>query len=169
MRATLLALALLVAAAGAEAASAGRARASPIPFLPSASEAIGLVRQHTTYGFVTVAQTLAYAARARPDSFRMERIRTEQRAGEPFTRVHLCYWLRNPGARVQATCGIEFLVSVNPSHVVLAQPLDGLSRDLQAGREQFVRAIDHELALQRAPAEKALSDAFARLDPYDWR
>src|SRR4051794_30015918 len=152
MRTAIIALALFVATGSAEAEAPQRHRLSANPFLPAAAQALRLVREHVTNGYVTVAQTLAYAQRVRPDSFRVDRPWTEQHEGEPFTRVHLCYGIRNPGSRAQSVCGIDYIVTVNPTHVRLAQPLDGLSRDLQAGREQFVRAIDRDLALQREPA-----------------
>ena len=169
MRSALLALALVVTGTTAEAAAFRRNYSPADPFLPSAAQAVRLVREHVTNGYVTVAQTLAYAQRVRSETFRVDRIWAEQGEGEPFSRVHICYWIRNPGVRVQPTCGIDYIVTANPTHVRLAQPLDGLSRDLQTGREQFVRAIDREVALQREPAMKALRDTLAPFNPYDWR
>lgn len=43
--------------------------ASADPFLPSAAQAVRLVRDNRTDGHVTVGQTLAYAARVRPRLF----------------------------------------------------------------------------------------------------
>ena len=169
MRSAFLVLAFVVIANSTEAVAFRRSLTSADPFLPSASQAVRLVRNHVTNGYETVAQTLAYAQQVRSYSFRMDRIWTEHREGEPFTRVHLCYLLRNPGARSQPICGIDYIVAVNPTHVELAQPWDGLSRDLQAGRDQFVRAIDRELALQRRPVEKAFRDFLNPINPYDWR
>ncbi|KAB1069323.1 hypothetical protein [Methylobacterium planeticum] len=165
----LFAVALFIAASNAEADATQRHRRSTDPFSPIAAQAVRLVREHTTNGYISVGQTLAYAQKVRPESFRVDRLWAEQREDEPFTRVHICYWLRNPGVRAQPACGIDYIVTVNPPHVRLARPLDGVSRDLQAGREQFVRSIDRELALQREPATKALRDTLAPFNPYDWR
>ena len=76
--------------------------------------------------------------------------------GEPFTRVHLCYWLRPAGRPAEPSCGIDYLVSADPPHVEVAEAFGGLGRELEAGRERFVRGLDRELDLRRDPAAKAL-------------
>src|SRR4051812_35153506 len=111
MRTAILALALFVASGSARANAAERDRLSANPFLPAAAQAVRLVREHVTNGYVTVAQTLAYAQQVRPDTFRVDRLWAEQHEGEPFTRVHLCYWIRNPGVRAQSVCGIDYIVT----------------------------------------------------------
>lgn len=148
-------------------ASAAGAQAQPAD--PSDARVLALVRGHRTAGFVTVGQSLAYAERARPESFRLARARVERRAGEPFTRVHLCWWLRPAGRPAERSCGIDYLVSADPAHVEVAEAHGGLGRELEAGRERFVRGLDRELDLRRDPAAKALSDALAPFDPYDRR
>ena len=148
-------------------ASVAGARAQPADL--SDARALALVRGHRTHGLVTVGQSLAYAERARPQNFRLARARVERRAGEPFTRVRLCYWLRPAGRPAEASCGIDYLVTQNPPHVEVAEAFGGLGRELEAGRERFVRALDRELDLRRDPAAKALGDALAPYDPYDRR
>ncbi|MGU3539129.1 hypothetical protein [Methylobacterium sp. A54F] len=170
MRRILLPIAVVVHSLGATAGADARPRAvAPDPFLPAPEAAVGLVRAHKTNGYVTVAETLAYAERVRAGRFRLERWQAVQRAGEPFTRVYICYRLGDPVTSAAATCGIGYAVSVNPPHVELARPQDGLARDLQAGREAFLRAIDHELGLRREPLVEALRDAVEPINPYDWR
>lgn len=134
------------------------------PALPSTEEAVRLVREHRTNGFVTVAQTLAYAARMRPESFRVADIRAERRAGEGFARVRICYWLRPPGIQALPSCGIGFVVTTNPAHVEPEERFSGLGRDLQDGREAFLRGLDRHLALITDPQARNLRTA---LDPYD--
>ncbi|WP_375462529.1 hypothetical protein [uncultured Methylobacterium sp.] len=148
---------------------AGIVGAPAQPVDPSAARTIGLVRSHRTDGYVTVAQTLAFAERARPRSFRMARIWAERRADEPFTRVHLCYRLRPPGRPAEPVCGIDYLVSADPAHVEVADAQSGLGRELEAGREAFVRGLDRELALRRDPAATAVRDALDPFNPYDLR
>lgn len=145
------------------------AAASAEPFRPSPAEAVRLVRTHRTNGYVTVAQTLAQAARARPESFRVAGLYPEQRPGEGFTRVHLCYWLRNPGSPVQPTCDIGFIVSKSPAHVEPAERFEGLGRDLQDGPQAFLRGLDRELALQRDPEQRTLQTVLDPFELYDWR
>jgi hypothetical protein len=162
-----LSTALILVATATAAVATPRRPAEP--FRSSAAEAVRLVRAHRTNGYVTVAQTLAQAARAKPDSFRVEGLHPEQRPGESFTRVHLCYWLRNPGTRSQPRCDIGFIVSTNPPHVEPAQRFEGLGRDLQDGPQAFLRGLDHALALQADPdarTEQSLLDPF---ELYDWR
>lgn len=132
--------------------------------LPSAAEAVRLVREHRTNGFVTVAQTLAFAARERPESFRLADIRAERRPGEGFARVRICYWLRPPGTRALPGCGIGFVVTTNPPHVEPEERFSGLGRDLQDGRQAFLRGLDRELALIADPQTRTLRTL---LDPYD--
>jgi hypothetical protein len=132
--------------------------------IPSAAEAVRLVREHRTNGFVTVAQTLAHAARARPESFRLADIRAERRPGEGFARVRICYWLRPPGTPARPSCGIGFVVGTNPAHVEPEDRFAGLGRDLQEGREAFLRGLDRELALLADPETRALR---AVIDPFD--
>ncbi|GJD81523.1 hypothetical protein [Methylobacterium gregans] len=132
--------------------------------LPSAAEAVRLVREHRTNGYVTVAQTLAYAARARSESFRLADIRAERRPGEDFARVRICYWLRPPGTQALPSCGIGFVVTTNPAHVEPERRFAGLGRDLQDGREAFLRGLDRELAQIADPQTRALRGL---LDPYD--
>ncbi|AWN39181.1 hypothetical protein DK427_22980 [Methylobacterium radiodurans] len=134
------------------------------PALPSVAEAVRLVREHRTNGYVTVAQTLAYAARERPDSFRLAEIRAEHRPGEGFARVRVCYWLRPPGTPVLPSCGIGFVVTTNPPHVEPEERFAGLGRDLQDGRQAFLRGLDREVALRTDPGTRTLR---AVLDPYD--
>ena len=160
-----LSTAAVIVATGAAAAP----RATADPFQPSPAEAVRLVREHRTNGYVTVAQTLAQAARARPNSFRVAGLYPEQRAGESFTRVHLCYWLRNPGTRAQPTCDIDFIVSKSPAHVEPAQRFEGLGRDLQDGPQAFLRGLDRELSLQRDPDERTLQTVLDPFELYDWR
>ena len=148
-------------------ATVAGARAQPADV--SDARALALVRGHRTHGFVTVGQSLAYAERARLQSFRLARARVERRAGEPFTRVRLCYWLRPAGRPAEPACGIDYLVTDGPPHVEVAEAFGGLGRELEAGRERFVRALDRELDLRRDPAAKALDDALAPFDPYDRR
>jgi len=157
--------AFLTAALGL--ASLAGAQAQPADL--SDARAMALVRGHRTQGFVTVGQSLAYAERARPDSFRLAPARVERRAGEPFTRVRICYWLRPAGRPAEPDCGIDYLVTDGPPHVEVAEAFGGLGRELEAGRERFVRALDRELDLRRDPAAKALGDALAPYDPYDRR
>lgn len=151
---------LAALSAGALGTSGAAAQAT----LPSAAEAVRLVREHRTNGYVTVAQTLAFAARERPESFRLADIRAEHRPGESFARVRICYWLRPPGNRALANCGIGFVVSTNPVHVEPDERFAGLGRDLQDGREAFLRGLDREVARQADPASRTLR---AVLDPYD--
>lgn len=158
--------AALVAAALVTASALGAA-AQPVE--PSDARALALVRGHRTGGFVTVGQTLAYAERARPESFRLARAQVERRAGEPFTRVHICYRLRPAGRPAELACGVDYLVSADPPHVEVAEAFGGLGRELEAGRDRFVRGLDRELDLRRDPSAKALSDALLPFDPYDRR
>lgn len=144
------------------------ALASPAPadpFLPSAAQAVRLVRDHRTDGHVTVAQTLAYAARVRAGVFAVAPVRAERRAGEPFVRVRLCYRL---GA-APPECGIDYRVTADPPHVELADRYGGLGRELQVGRERFVQALDRELGLRQDPPARALRDIVEPFDPYDRR
>lgn len=157
-----LSLAALLAATGASAAPSHLVRPAP-------AEAVRLVRGHRTNGYVTVAATLAQAARARPDSFRVTGLYPEQRPDEAFTRVHLCYWLRNPGIRARPTCDIGFIVSGRPAHVEPAERFAGLGRDLQDGPAAFLRGLDRELALQRDPGERTLRTVLDPFELYDWR
>lgn len=166
-RATIPPIARSVGAALALMLAATAARAQPVE--PSDARVLALVRGHRTAGFVTVGQSLAYAERVRPDSFRLARARVERRAGEPFTRVRLCYWLRPAGRPAEPACGIDYLVSADPPHVEVAEAFGGLGRELEAGRERFVRALDRELDLRRDPSAKALRDVLAPFDPYDRR
>lgn len=152
--------ALLAAALFALLAPAAAAQSA----LPSAAEAVRLVREHRTNGSVTVAQTLAYAARERPENFRLAEIRAEHRPGEGFARVRICYWLRPPGAPALPRCGIGFLVTANPPHVEPEQRFAGLGRDLQDGRLAFLRGLDRAIARLADPGTAA---ARAVLDPYD--
>ncbi len=148
----------LAAALGALLATAAAAQSA----LPSAAEAVRLVREHRTNGSVTVAQTLAFAARERPQSFRLADIRVERRPGEGFARVRICYWLRPPGTRALPDCGIGFVVTTNPPHVEPEERFAGLGRDLQDGRQAFLRGLDRELALIADPRTLR-----TLLDPYD--
>ncbi|GJD59568.1 hypothetical protein [Methylobacterium dankookense] len=157
-----LTMAALLAATGAAAAPAD-------PFRPSPAEAVRLVREHRTNGYVTVARTLAQAGRERRDSFRVSGLYPEQRPGESFTRVRLCYWLRAPGTRAQPLCDITFIVSTNPAHVEPAERFEGLGRDLQDGPQAFLRGLDRELALQRDPAERVRRTVLDPFELYDWR
>ncbi len=150
----------LVLAAGVLCASGAAAQTA----LPSAAEAVRLVREHRTNGSVTVAETLAYAARLRPDSFRLAEIRAERRPGEDVVRVRICYWQRPPGVRALPHCGIGFVVTANPAHVEPEERFAGLGRDLQDGREAFLRGLDRELALLADPGTRTLR---AVVDPYD--
>lgn len=164
-----LTLVFTVAASEPSAAASQEGHLFRDRFVPTAAEAVRLVREHRTNGYVTVARTLTYAERVRRGIFRVDRIWAERRADEPFMRVHICYWLRALVQEAQSTCRIEYLATANPSSVALAEPLDGMSRDLQLSREQFVKAIDHEVAIAGSPTGKALHDTFGRLNPYDWR
>ncbi|MGV7032381.1 hypothetical protein [Methylobacterium symbioticum] len=157
-----LTIAALLVVTGAAAATADPFRASP-------AEAVRLVREHRTNGYVTVAATLAWAARERPESFRVAGFYPEQRPGESFTRVRLCYWLREPGIRAQPLCDIGFIVSTKPAHVEPAERFEGLGRDLQDGPQAFLRGLDRELALQRAPEERTLRAVLDPFELYDWR
>ncbi len=164
-RALPLAALALLAATAAIAAPRGSAE----PFRPSPDEAVRLVRTHRTNGYVTVARTLAEAQRLRPDSFRLAAIRPEQRPGESFTRVHVCYWLRNPGTKALPRCDIGFVVSGNPGHVEPMRRFEGLDRDLQDGPDAFLRGLDRELALQREPDTRMLRAVVDPFELYDWR
>jgi hypothetical protein len=137
------------------------------PFLPSASRAVSLTQNRRTSEFVTVGQSLAYAERIRRGRFKVAGLQAEHRPGEPFSHVHICYWIGAAGG--QPTCGVEYLVSENPPHVVPAEPFRGLGRELEYSRVQFVRAIDFELERQRDPAAKELRDTFDQFNPYDTR
>ncbi|MCJ2123717.1 hypothetical protein [Methylobacterium sp. J-077] len=153
-----LALALL-AASVASGAQAQR-------FLPTERAAIDLVRSRHTDSLATVDGTLAYAERATGGAFRRGGYRVVRRPGEPFARVQICYRLGiDP-----PTCGLDYLVTVNPPHVEPAERYDGLARDLEHGPRAFLRALAREADLQRQPQIlRRIQAALEPYNPYDWR
>ena len=64
----------------------------------------------------------------------------ERRAGEPFTRVHICYRLRPAGRPAELACGVDYLVSADPPHVEVAEAFGDLGRELEAGRDRWLGA-----------------------------
>ncbi|SFM07848.1 hypothetical protein [Methylobacterium pseudosasicola] len=153
-----LALALLAAsvASGAQAQH----------FLPTERAAIELVRSRHTDSLATVDGTLAYAERATGGAFRRGGYRVLRRPGEPFARVQICYRLGiDP-----PTCGLDYLVTVNPPHVEPAERYDGLARDLEHGPRAFLRALAREADLQQQPKIlRRIQGALEPYNPYDWR
>jgi hypothetical protein len=136
------------------------------PFVPSEKAAIDLVRDRRTAGFTTVARTLAYAERVTGGAFRRDGYRVDYRPDAPFARVRICYRLGiDP-----PTCGLDYRVAVNPSHVEPADRYNGLTRDLEHGPQAFLRALAREADLQRQPEflrkVQAVLDSY---NPYDWR
>ncbi|MDP4004490.1 hypothetical protein [Methylobacterium sp. NEAU K] len=150
---------VLLAALASSAASAQR-------FLPTERAAIALVRDRHTEGLATIAQTLAYAERASGGAFALGRYRIARRPGEAFARVQICYRLGvDP-----PTCGLDYLVTVDPPHVEPAERYDGLTRDLEHGPRAFLRALAREVDLQRQPEiVRRLQGALDAYNPYDWR
>ncbi|SFI87788.1 hypothetical protein [Methylobacterium brachiatum] len=136
------------------------------PFLPTERAAIDLVRSRHTDSLATVDGTLAYAERATGGAFTRGGYRVVRRPGEPFARVQICYRLGiDP-----PTCGLDYLVTVNPPHIEPAQRHDGLARDLEHGPRAFLRALAREADLQRQPAALRRIEAALEPDnPYDWR
>lgn len=136
------------------------------PFLPTERAAIDLVRSRHTDSLATVDGTLAYAERATGGAFTRGGYRVVRRPGEPFARVQICYRLGiDP-----PTCGLDYLVTVNPPHIEPAQRQDGLARDLEHGPRAFLRALAREADLQRQPAALRRIEAALEPDnPYDWR
>ncbi|MGY2046882.1 hypothetical protein [Methylobacterium sp. JK268] len=117
--------------------------------------------------FLTVAQVLASAERARPGAFKVAQFRAERRPGEPFERVQICYWLGASRDLGRLVCGIDYIVSDDPPHISLLTPDTGLGRELEHSRARFIRALDCEIALERDPAVKSLGDLLAPVNPYD--
>ncbi|MCJ2059115.1 hypothetical protein MKL09_21555 [Methylobacterium sp. J-048] len=136
------------------------------PFLPTERAAIDLVRTRHTDSLATVDGTLAYAERATGGAFTRGGYRVLRRPGEPFARVQVCYRLGiDP-----PTCGLDYLVTVNPPHVEPAERYDGLARDLEHGPRAFLRALAREAELQRQPQIlRRIQAALEPYNPYDWR
>ncbi|GJD34798.1 hypothetical protein [Methylobacterium aerolatum] len=136
------------------------------PFVPSDRAAVDLVRSHVTGGYVTVASTIAYAEKASRGAFAFAGFRVEDRPGEPFKHVRICYRLGiDP-----PVCAIEYLVASNPSQVTPSDRYDGLGRDLEHGPRSFLRALAREASLQRQPEFlRKVQVALDRFNPYDWR
>lgn len=158
MSRTLLLLGLLTIGLAGPAASQ--------PFVPADRVAVDLVKGHVTDGFATVARTLAYAESASRGAFTFAGYRAEDRPGEAFKHVRICYRLGiDP-----PVCTIEYLVAVNPPQVTPSDRFIGLGRDLEHGPRAFLRALAREVALQRQPEMlRRLQAALEPFDPYDWR
>lgn len=136
------------------------------PFVPGDRRAVDLVKAHVTDGYVTVARTIAYAERASRGAFAFAGYRVEDRPGEPFKHVRICYQLGiDP-----PTCDVEYLVGTNPPHVEPSDRYDGLGRDLEHGPRAFLQALAREASLQRQPEYlRRIEVALDRYNPYDWR
>ena len=157
MRPLVIALVALVAPAGAAIAQ---------PFLPGERAAIALVQDRHTDAATTVARTLAYAVRATGGAFALGGYRVVHRPGEPFARVQICYRL----GLDRPTCGLDYLVTVDPPHIEPADRFDGLTRDLEHGPRAFLRALARQAELQRQPEIlRTIRSALDAYDPYDWR
>ncbi len=136
------------------------------PFLPTERAAIELVRSRHTDSLATVDGTLAYAERVTDGAFTRGGYRVVRRPGEPFARVQICYRLGID----RPTCGLDYLVTVNPPHVEPAERYDGLARDLEHGPRAFLRALAREADLQHQPAIlRRIEAALEPFNPYDWR
>lgn len=136
------------------------------PFLPTERAAIELVRGRHTDSLATVERTLAYAERATGGAFSRAGYRFARRPGEPYARVQICYRLGiDP-----PTCGLDYLVTVDPPHAEPAERFHGLTRDLEHGPRAFLRALAREADLQRQPEIlRQIRSAVEAYDPYDWR
>ena len=136
------------------------------PFLPADRAALDLALNRRTDGFTTVGRTLAYAERTSRGAFVPAGYQVERRPGEPFVRVRICYRL----GLDPPSCGLDYLVTVDPPHVEPADRTDGLGRDLEHGPRAFLRALAREEALQRQPVLlRRLRAALEPFNPYDWR
>ncbi|MGU3668532.1 hypothetical protein ACLBX9_30495 [Methylobacterium sp. A49B] len=160
MRCTRIAVCAAIAAAVVSPAAGGQ------PFVPTERAAIALVRDHRTAGFTTIARTLAFAERATGGAFRFGGYQVDYRPDAPFARVRICYRLGiDP-----PTCGLDYRVAVNPSHVEPADRYNGLTRDLEHGPRAFLRALAREADLQRQPdVLRRIEAALDPYNPYDWR
>ena len=136
------------------------------PFVPADRAAVDLVKAHNTDGYVSVAATIAYAMRASRGAFAFAGYRVDDRPGEPFKRVRICYQLGiDP-----PVCGIEYLVASNPPQVTPSDRFDGIGRDFEHGPRTFLRALAREASLQRQPAMlRRIQAALDPYNPYDWR
>lgn len=136
------------------------------PFVPADRVAVDLVKSHVTDGFATVARTLAYAEKASRGAFAFAGYRVEDRPGEAFKHVRICYRLGiDP-----PVCDVEYLVAVNPPQVTPSDRFIGLGRDLEHGPRAFLRALARQASLQRQPDMlRRLQAAVEPYNPYDWR
>lgn len=154
-----LAASLLVAALAVTPAAAE-------PFVPADRQAVDLVKAHNTDGYVSVAGTIAYAQKASRGAFAFAGYRVDDRPGEAFKHVRICYRLGiDP-----PVCGIEYLVAVNPPQVTPSDRFDGIGRDFEHGPRAFLRALARDTTLQRQPAMlRRIQAALDPYNPYDWR
>ncbi|WP_449409910.1 hypothetical protein [Methylobacterium komagatae] len=136
------------------------------PFVPGDRQAVDLVKTHVTQGIISVSRTIAHAERVSRGAFTLTGYRVEQRPGEPFKHVRICYQLGiDP-----PVCGVEYLVGTNPPHVEPSDRYDGLGRDLEHGPRAFLRALAREASLQRQPdMMRRIQAALDPYNPYDWR
>lgn len=142
------------------------APAAAQPFVPEDRQAVALVKAHVTDGFATVARTLAYAETASRGAFAFAGYRVDDRPGEPFKRVRICYRLGIDSP----VCDVEYRVGTNPPHVTPSDRFDGLGRDLEHGPRAFLRALARTVTLQRQPEMlRRIEAALDPLNPYDWR
>ena len=156
----------LVPAAAVLAATLAGVPAAAQPFVPADRAAVALVKGHNTDGYVSVAGTIAYAQRASRGAFAFAGYRVEDRPGEPFKHVRICYRLGiDP-----PVCGIEYLVAVNPPQVTPSDRFDGIGRDFEHGPRAFLRALARDASLQRQPLMlRRIQAALDPYNPYDWR
>jgi hypothetical protein len=136
------------------------------PFVPGDQAAVDLVKAHHTDGFASVAGTIAYAQRASRGAFAFAGYRVEDRPGEPFKHVRICYQLGiDP-----PVCAIEYLVASNPPQVTPSDRFEGIGRDFEHGPRAFLRALARDVSLQRQPVMlRRIEAALDPYNPYDWR